>query len=262
MRNEEVVELWLNWYRAGAAPVSTVRVRRSQIGKVAAHVELLHATEDDLVAVLASMEGQACETRRAILNAMRSFYGWALRRGFIAADPTVDLRAIRVPQGLPKPIAEDDLTLALSRADRETRLMLLLGAYAGLRRAEISRVHSDDVTANGLRVLGKGGKVRRVPLHPILRDALAEVNGWAFPSPRFPGEHVQAWTVGDRLEKVLPQPWTAHSLRHRFATMAYRGTHDLRVVQTLLGHTKPETTARYTLTGDDDLIAAVNGIAA
>ena len=46
-------------------------------------------------------------------------------------------------------------------------------------------------------------------------------------------------------------------LRHRFATQAYNGTHDLRAVQQLLGHSRPETTARYTLTDDDALTAAV-----
>ena len=108
---------------------------------------------------------------------------------------------------------------------------------------------------------GKGGKVRRVPIHPRLAAALVGLDGWAFPSPRRPGRPVTADYVADRLEQVLPKGYTAHNLRHRFATMAYRGSHDLRAVQQLLGHSDPGTTARYTLVGDDELTAAVLAVA-
>jgi site-specific recombinase XerD len=73
--------------------------------------------------------------------------------------------------------------------------------------------------------------------------------------------HVTADYVADRLEKCLPDGWTAHSLRHRFATAAYNATKDLRAVQQLLGHARPETTARYTLVGDDAMTAAVMAVA-
>jgi site-specific recombinase XerD len=63
------------------------------------------------------------------------------------------------------------------------------------------------------------------------------------------------------MERVLPHPYTCHSLRHRFATQVYRSTHDLRAVQELLGHSKPETSARYTLIDEDRLTAAVLAVA-
>lgn len=47
------------------------------------------------------------------------------------------------------------------------------------------------------------------------------------------------------MNAALPGHWTAHTLRHRFATEAYRRSHDLLLVQTLMGHSKPETTAMY-----------------
>jgi integrase/recombinase XerC len=112
-----------------------------------------------------------------------------------------------------------------------------------------------------LRVTGKGGKTRRVPIHPALEPRLGRVRGWAFPSPVRPGRAVTPDYVSNRLGVVLPAPWGPHSLRHRFATQAYRNTHDIRAVQQLLGHARPETTARYTLCDDDALMAAVLSVA-
>lgn len=68
--------------------------------------------------------------------------------------------------------------------------------------------------------------------------------GWLFPTPRATGP-IGAIRVGELVSRALPEHWTCHSLRHRFATKAYRASHDLLLVQRLLGHSKPETTAMY-----------------
>ena len=151
--------------------------------------------------------------------------------------------------------------------------------YAGLRRAEIARVHTRDIADNSLRVSGKGGHERVVPLHPELRVELraelsrrrrdengswggrasVEPGGWLFPSdePHLP---LTADHIGRLIARALPGTWTAHTLRHRFATQAYRTGRDLRAVQELLGHAKPETTARYAAVPDGSLAAAVAGV--
>ena len=59
------------------------------------------------------------------------------------------------------------------------------------------------------------------------------------------------------IARALPDQWTAHPLRHRFATVAYQGTRDLLAVQELLGHSKPETTRNYIRLPQDALRAAV-----
>jgi len=110
-----------------------------------------------------------------------------------------------------------------------------------------------------LRVVGKGGKTRLVPIHPRLRDALAAVDGYAFPG-RF-GGHLSDNNVGVRCRRLLGGGYGAHSGRHRFATKAYASNRDIFAVQQLLGHSKPETTMRYTQLPDDALRDAVFGIA-
>jgi integrase len=259
-RIDSVTE-WLDWYRASGAARGTVRLRSSHVMRLAAFVDPLAATESDLVAFLSTMPNLAPESRKSMVASLRSFYRWAVLRGHLERDPTVGLRKVHVPPGVPKPITETALRAALAAADDETRLMILLGCYAGLRRAEIAGVHSDHVAGPVLLVQGKGGRRRRIPVHPMLGGRLAHVDGWAFPSPVRPGEPVTPDYVANRLERVLPPPYTAHSLRHWFATSAFRGSRNLRAVQELLGHSRPETTARYTLVDEDELTAAVLSVA-
>lgn len=261
MRAMTGVTDWTEWLQARGVARGTLRVRRSHLLRLAGACDPLTATEQDIAAFLAANRHLKPESRKSMVASFRSFYTWALRAGLVDADPTRGLGSIRVPPAVPRPLPQHVLRGALRDADEETRLMLLLGAYAGLRRAEIAAVHSDDVEGLALVVAGKGGRVRRIPIHPMLAGRLAGVRGWAFPSPVRPGEHVSPDYVASRLERVLEEPWTPHSLRHYFATMAYRGTHDLRAVQQLLGHSNPQTTARYTLIDDDAMVAAVNAVA-
>lgn len=135
--------------------------------------------------------------------------------------------------------------------------MARLAAYAGLRASEIARVQGSDLHGDMLRVLGKGGKVRWVPvMNARLVVQLRDLTGWAFPSPA--GGHLTPGHVTRLLSEALPDGWTAHTLRHRFATVAYDGTRDLLSVSELLGHARPETTQRYVRLSADALRAAVS----
>jgi integrase len=175
-------------------------------------------------------------------------------------NPAALLHRIKPEAALPHPIPEHALARAFALADEETGLMLALGAYAGCRRSEMAAMHSSWVQPMGLMILGKGGKTRRVPIHPLLAPRLARVDGWAFPSPRLPGRHVGPSYIEDRLAAVLPASFTPHSLRHRFATATYAACRDITVVQRLLGHQNVATTMRYTQLVDDDLDAAVRAV--
>lgn len=156
---------------------------------------------------------------------------------------------------------------ALADADDRARLMIQLAAQCGLRRGEIARCRREDVVpdlwGHSLRVDGKGGHVRSVPLPEELAQIILEhPPSWLFPSPAAGGGPLTPHHVGKIVSRLLPDGWTCHTLRHRCATVAYASTRDLRAVQELLGHAKPETTARYTQVPVDAVRQAVAAAAA
>jgi integrase/recombinase XerC len=252
------VDDYLTYCKAAGLSAGTLKIKRHYLDQLAAHVDLLNATEADLVAWL-SRDDWKPETRRSARSMARTFYKWAARQGLVDTDPSAYLPTVRVPQALPKPAGDDAFAQAMNDPDPKVRSMLLLATYAGLRRAEIANLRKDDITASHIYVHGKGGKVRKVPIHPELADALAAQmqateGPWLYPG-RFNGPvHV------DHVYRVIKRSTggaSPHKFRHRFATNVYRGSHDLRSVQQLLGHSSPTTTARYVAVDDDAMTRAV-----
>jgi integrase len=127
-----------------------------------------------------------------------------------------------------------------------------------MRRGELAAVHSDDVrdlvTGPTLRVEGKGGVTRWVPLPDDLAAWIRMQRGYAFPSP---SGHMTPSGVGKWYRRRLGVK--VHSLRHRYATRAYQSGHDINAVSRLLGHAKTETTQGYVAMSDEDLLASARG---
>lgn len=148
---------------------------------------------------------------------------------------------------------------ALSKATEGERLMLRLGAECGLRRFEIAKVHSRDVMRDlvgwSLAVVGKGDQAAHRADRRRPRPADPVRPRYCFPG-RWSG-HVESSYIGRHLSDLLGDGWTAHSLRHRYATTTYAATHDLLLVSKLLGHASVETTQRYIAMPDERLRAAV-----
>lgn len=249
------------WAKASGASAGTIRLRRHHLQALAREFEptpLLELATTQLVEYL-GRPGWTPETRKSARSAIRSFFSWAVDAEQLDRDPARKLPAVRVPIGRAKPAPERIFEKALSEADARGRRLLLLAAYAGLRRAEIARVHSDDIHDGELRVVGKGGRTRQVPLHPtIIEDLQQAPDGWLFPGND--DGHLSPDYVGKLIKRMLGSGWTAHTLRHRFASRAYESERDLLAVQALLGHSKPETTKRYVAIPDGALKAAVMGI--
>lgn len=254
------IEAYVTWIRASGGSRESIRLRRHYLTRLAERYpgrSLLSLSLDELVGYLARPDW-AAETRKSARGAVRGFYRWACDTGRLGTDPSRLLPTVRVPPGCPRPTPDAVFLAALERADDRARCMLMLAAFAGLRRAEIARVHSGDLLGDALRVAGKGGAVRMVPLTGSLAAELhALPAGWAFPGQI--NGHLAPHRVGVILARLLGPGWSAHTLRHRFATRAYAVERDLRAVQTLLGHSKPETTARYTAVPDGALRRAVQG---
>ena len=205
--------------------------------------------------------------RRA--SALRRYFGWARRVGAVANDPTAGLSAPRGEARLPRVLHPDELRSLLdesgsagpegARDMRDTALLELLYG-SGLRVAEASALDVDDLDlAQGrVRVWGKGGKQRVVPLSEPAADALRrwladgrrELATEASPATalflNLRGRRMTPRDARRVLDRRSVAPTHPHALRHTFATHLLDGGADLRVVQELLGHADLATTQRYT----------------
>lgn len=250
---------------AAGKTAQTIRLRRYHLERCGRELQVPPAlvTLDDLEAWL-STPSWGSSTRRSYRASLRVFYAWALARGLVSSSPAHELPPVKVPRAVPRPTPDDAYAAALLAAESRERLALRLGAECGLRGGEIARVAGRDVEPDlagwSLRVAGKGGHVRMVPLPDDLASQLRLVDGWAFPSPR--GGHLTPHHLARKVSALLPDGVTTHSLRHRAGTRAYQATRDLRAVQEFLGHAKPETTAIYTDPGRAAIRAAMRAAAA
>ncbi|WP_428339984.1 tyrosine-type recombinase/integrase [Mycobacterium sp.] len=245
---------------AGAGrSTATIATRRGHLACLARGLRCTpaHVTTAGILAWF-GRQTWSIETRRSHRNTAASFFGWAHRAGHLPANPAADLPVMRAAAPAPRPAPDSAWFAAIAGADPRVRLMLRLAAEAGLRRAEIARVHRRDLTRGPagaeLLVHGKGAKLRVVPIGDGLAVAIAGADGFLFPGDE--DGHLSPRWVGKLMAGALPDHWTAHTLRHRFATRAYRGSRNLRAVQTLLGHSSVATTERYTAVDSDEIRAA------
>lgn len=230
-------------------------------------VSLIEVTAEQLNAWQASLTltagSLASETAHAVC-----FYRWAHAEELIPTDPAVRLVRPKVPQRLPRPMAEEPLAVAIDNAPPDIRLMLILASYCGLRAGELAGLQRSDVQDTAVPpvvfIVGKGGRERIVPLSQrVLMELHAyrpQSRGPLFPRrDGHPGGNSPA-RVSQLVNGYLHEldiPDTLHSCRHRFGTRVYAGTPDIRVVQALMGHSDPATTAGYVAYSSAKAVEAV-----
>lgn len=192
------------------------------------------------------------EYRRGLRASLASFFRWCADAGLVDTDPAASLPRIKGDAGAPKPATDDIWRQILATADARTLLMARLAGEAGLRRAEVAQVHTDDLldSPEGFQLIvhGKGDKQRVIPIGSELAADIADIcpeGGFVFPG-KIDG-HLSPGYVGKLLSRIMPPGWSGHKLRHRFATRGYAGTRDILAVQIALGHSSVATTQRYTL---------------
>lgn len=211
---------------------------------------VLELTGPDIEGYLDEL-GIGLSARRGYLSHFHAFFSWAAAVGHLETlPPTAKITRPKQRIGVPRPIPDAELAEAVRRAPTDRiRQVLLLAAYQGLRAQEIAGLRGEDVDrAQGLlRVrLGKGGKERILAMHPAVAEALPDVDGPLFPlaDGRPPQGH-NISHVANAYLRALGTRGSLHSLRHWHASKLYQSTQDLLLVQKVLGHNSPVTTAGY-----------------
>ena len=240
----------------------TVRSRRLQLARFGrSHPDPWTVDRDDVAIYVLPGKPEYAKSR---LSGLHGFYSWAAKSHLSTIDPTLGIE-VHIPRAEPRP-CPDEVWQAVERRlmaspdaqERATGLMIALAGFSGLRRVEIAQAHTRDIEGDYLRVLGKGRVARLVITAPRIEEAFKRApEGYLFPGPG--GKPLTADVVGRRISRELPAGWTAHTLRHRFATVLYERTNDLVLVQQMLGHASPTTTQRYVKrnTARDKAIAAL-----
>jgi integrase/recombinase XerD len=234
--------------------------------------DLLAATHADLLAYLAykvALKAKATSTGR-LLSSLKRFYQFALRQNRVAADPSLNIEAPKLPRGLPKTLTEEDVEKLLAAPDVDEplglrdRTMLEVLYASGLRVSELVTLKVAQVSQDMgvVRILGKGSKERLVPLgeealawiRRYLKEARPQILGRRSSDAMFVTARAEAmtrqsfWHLLKRhaLHAGLRKALSPHTLRHAFATHLLNHGADLRVVQMLLGHSDISTTQIYT----------------
>ena len=257
-------------------------------GKIPALTRLAELTIGDLRSYLAARQQQniQAESRSRAISAIRRFFHYLDQRGIAVSDCLDSLHLPKRAVPLPKALSENEAIETLAhiaeiartpwQGKRDYALFLLLYG-AGLRLGEALSLSAQILPmGETIRLIGKGGKPRMVPILPVIREAVADyiaycpyfsqISGDSMNFPLFVGARggkLNPGVVQRQMRQVrrslnLPESATPHALRHSFATHLLGAGGDLRSIQQLLGHDSLTTTQRYTFVDQVTLRASHN----
>ena len=223
----------------------------------------------DFVYLLKDLGLSAATIRREV-SAIRTYYGFLVGEGRVAADPSDRLETPRRGRTLPDTLSVREVESLIGAPGIDDplgwrdRALLELGYGAGLRVSELCGLLLTDLLLpeSLVRIVGKGGKQRLVPIGRSIIGAVSiylhslrptldrgKSGGRVLLNARGePLSRVGAWGIVKRAAERagIRKRVTPHTLRHSFATHLLEGGADLRAVQEMLGHADLSTTQIYT----------------
>jgi integrase/recombinase XerC len=278
----ELMEAWLAQLAAvrGASPRTLVAYRRDvsgYLGFLAEHwggpaggAALARVAVSDIRAWMARERGRiSARSLARALSAVKSFHGWLAQARGLPAPAVTATRGPRVKARLPRPVAPDAARALIATVEaqslepwvaaRDVAVVTLLYG-CGLRISEALGLRQADAPlGEALRIRGKGGRERIVPVLPVAARAVEAYRVLCpfAPTPSAPlflgarggalnPRLVQKAMAAARMQLGLPATATPHALRHSFATHLLEAGGDLRTIQELLGHATLATTQVYT----------------
>jgi len=273
--SEAAIETYLDevWLERGLADNTLAAYRRDlrQFAR-ALEVPLLAVSPAELARCVADRYAAGYRTRSSArwLSCIKGFYRHQVRKGRLAVDPSADLESPKLGRSLPGSLSEQEVTALLDAPDIDDpvglrdRAMLELLYASGLRISELVGLTSSalNLRQGVLRIVGKGGKERLVPvgqealrwIERYLASARGELvrgspTAALFPSRRGrPMTRQTFWHAIKRYARAagIERDVSPHTLRHAFATHLLNHGADLRAVQMMLGHADLSTTQIYT----------------
>lgn len=286
---------WLDHCRAlGGAAENTVKAYQSDIlgflafmtqhhGEAQGLGPLSKITVSDMRAWMASerTRGVGARSLARQLSAVKTFYRWLSEREGFEPTAVLSTRSPKFTKKLPRPLAEDAATAMIDTVEmqatdpwvaaRDSAVVTLLYG-CGLRISEaLSLTGADVPLPQVMRITGKGGKERIVPVIDAAREAVAsylrlcphpmEPNAPLFRGARggpLNPRAIQKVMERSRMQLGLPATATPHAMRHSFATHLLTAGGDLRAIQELLGHASLSTTQAYTAVDTAHLMDVYN----
>ena len=286
---------WLDHCRAlGGAAENTVKAYQSDVlgflafmtqhhGEAQGLGPLSKITVSDMRAWMASerTRGVGARSLARQLSAVKTFYRWLSDREGFEPTAVLSTRSPKFTKKLPRPLAEDAATAMIDTVEmqatdpwvaaRDSAVVTLLYG-CGLRISEaLSLTGADVPLPQVMRITGKGGKERIVPVIDAAREAVAsylrlcphplEPNAPLFRGARggpLNPRAIQKVMERSRMQLGLPATATPHAMRHSFATHLLTAGGDLRAIQELLGHASLSTTQAYTAVDTAHLMDVYN----
>lgn len=224
--------------------------------------------------------GISARYRRHRFSVVRGFCGWCVVNGYMRTDPTFGHKTPPVPASLPRALTVGQVAEVLAHCpDERARVMVLLMAQEGLRRAEVASIQSADVDlANGsVAVRGKGGQGQVTRVLPLSAETLAAIEDYLRAHPARFGPFVRSYVrpdhgitpdlVGEVVGNIMKAAGvhvkgdgkSAHALRHSMAHHMIDGGATVLEVKAALGHKTVTTTEIYLRGRVEDLRGAMGG---
>ncbi len=274
MKNDALINQFLDhyWLSSGASS-NTLNAYRSDLSLFAKWLNKPLISIDDSTMVQYFTHRQttiSSATQARILTCFRIFYQYLLNQSFITHNPTSKLHHPKKTQKLPIFLNIEEVNNLLDAPDatstfgRRDRAMLELLYSCGLRVSELINLELQHLNINDeyIRILGKGGKERLLPMGEVAIDYLKIYEQEARPYLLKKGQ-TNGYFLSNRgsnmsrqnffyiikayaLKAGIDKPLSPHTLRHAFATHLVQQGADLRSVQLMLGHSDISTTQIYT----------------
>lgn len=228
-------------------------------------------TEEDVTSFMVTLYERRTEpsTQARTLSALRSFFRYQHLNGRIESSPTDRLHTPKVPRHLPDTLSLEEIDAMLATVDlsavsgHRDRAIIEMLYSCGLRVSELTSLNLNDIYRKEgfLRVVGKGDKMRYVPLSD---EAIRQLDNYLLTRAQFAtaqsGQRIflnrrggslsrmSVYTIVERAARDagIDKEISPHTLRHSFATHLLMGGADIRQVQEMLGHEDISTTEIYT----------------